>query len=223
MRLGLICRPFSFHGGVETATAGLLTALRHAGHDVELISTRRQASVPGLVVRRVPTLRHPSVLRLISFVVADGAQPALERARGILQRLKLLACAESLGGVESLIEHPGRMTHASVAGSELEVPADLTPEYHGFSGEALDRPVYLGGALGFEWATVRELVETLRRKGLARALVAACASPRGRREAPVHRCRGARRRRHADDRLPLGHSRSPRRGEPSPAARPHRP
>jgi cystathionine gamma-synthase len=32
---------------------------------------------------------------------------------------------ESLGGVESLIEHPGRMTHASVAGSELEVPADL--------------------------------------------------------------------------------------------------
>jgi cystathionine gamma-synthase len=33
--------------------------------------------------------------------------------------------AESLGGVESLIEHPGRMTHASVAGSALEVPADL--------------------------------------------------------------------------------------------------
>ena len=33
--------------------------------------------------------------------------------------------AESLGGVESLIEHPGRMTHASVAGTALEVPADL--------------------------------------------------------------------------------------------------
>ena len=32
---------------------------------------------------------------------------------------------ESLGGVESLIEHPGRMTHASAAGSPLEVPADL--------------------------------------------------------------------------------------------------
>jgi cystathionine gamma-synthase len=32
---------------------------------------------------------------------------------------------ESLGGVESLIEHPGRMTHASVAGSALEVPGDL--------------------------------------------------------------------------------------------------
>ena len=47
--------------------------------------------------------------------------------------------------------------------SKLELPADLTPEYHGFSGEALDRPVYLGGTLGFEWASVRELVETLRR------------------------------------------------------------
>jgi UDP-glucose:(heptosyl)LPS alpha-1,3-glucosyltransferase len=76
MRVGLICRPFSFHGGVETATAGLLGALRHAGHDVELISTRRQRSVPGLVVRRVPTLRHPSVLRLISFAVATRAAAA---------------------------------------------------------------------------------------------------------------------------------------------------
>jgi len=76
MRLGLICRPFSFHGGVETATAGLLTALRHAGHDVELISTRRQRSVPGLVVHRVPTLRHPSALRLISFAVAARAAAA---------------------------------------------------------------------------------------------------------------------------------------------------
>jgi cystathionine gamma-synthase len=32
---------------------------------------------------------------------------------------------ESLGGVESLIEHPGRMTHASAVGSPLEVPDDL--------------------------------------------------------------------------------------------------
>jgi len=47
--------------------------------------------------------------------------------------------------------------------SKLEQPEDLTPEYHGFSGEALDRKVYLGGTLGFEWATVREVVETLRK------------------------------------------------------------
>ena len=43
----------------------------------------------------------------------------------ICNRAKLFVLAESLGGVESLIEHPGRMTHASVAGSPLEVPADL--------------------------------------------------------------------------------------------------
>ncbi|MCX7677365.1 MAG: thiamine pyrophosphate-dependent enzyme, partial [Alteraurantiacibacter sp.] len=43
-----------------------------------------------------------------------------------------------------------------------DIPADLTPEYHGFTGAALDKPVYLGGTLGFEWASVRELVETLR-------------------------------------------------------------
>jgi 2-oxoglutarate dehydrogenase E1 component len=44
-----------------------------------------------------------------------------------------------------------------------EMPADLTPEYHGFSADALDRPIYVGGALGLERATVRELVEILRR------------------------------------------------------------
>jgi len=43
-----------------------------------------------------------------------------------------------------------------------DMPADLTPEFHGFSGEALDRPVWLGGALGLQQATVRELVEILR-------------------------------------------------------------
>ena len=38
---------------------------------------------------------------------------------------EVFTLAESLGGVESLIEHPGAMTHASVAGTTLEVPANL--------------------------------------------------------------------------------------------------
>jgi 2-oxoglutarate dehydrogenase E1 component len=46
--------------------------------------------------------------------------------------------------------------------SKRELPADLTPEYHGFSGADLDRKVYMGGTLGLEWATVREIVTTLR-------------------------------------------------------------
>ncbi|HEY0626427.1 MAG TPA: 2-oxoglutarate dehydrogenase E1 component [Allosphingosinicella sp.] len=47
--------------------------------------------------------------------------------------------------------------------AKRDLPADLTPEFHGFTGAALDRPVYLGGSLGFETATVREIVEVLRR------------------------------------------------------------
>ncbi|WP_182911967.1 2-oxoglutarate dehydrogenase E1 component [Sphingomonas cavernae] len=46
--------------------------------------------------------------------------------------------------------------------TQRELPADLTPEYHGFSAADLDRPVYLGGTLGLEKATVREIVDILR-------------------------------------------------------------
>ncbi|MEW2357329.1 cystathionine gamma-synthase [Spirillospora sp. NPDC029432] len=48
-----------------------------------------------------------------------------EAAVRVCESTKLFTLGESLGGVESLIEHPGRMTHASAAGSPLEVPADL--------------------------------------------------------------------------------------------------
>jgi cystathionine gamma-synthase len=58
---------------------------------------------------------------MVSFQLADGEPKALE----VCRRTKVFTLGESLGGVESLIEHPGRMTHASVAGSQLEVPADL--------------------------------------------------------------------------------------------------
>ena len=76
MKVGLICRPFSFHGGIETATAGLLGALAREGHAVELISTERQPDVPGVPVRRVRVLRHPSVLRLLSFALAAQREAA---------------------------------------------------------------------------------------------------------------------------------------------------
>jgi 2-oxoglutarate dehydrogenase E1 component len=44
-----------------------------------------------------------------------------------------------------------------------EVPADLTPAYHNFTNADLDRPIWLCGALGFEQATVREIVEVLQK------------------------------------------------------------
>ncbi|MGA5130473.1 cystathionine gamma-synthase [Streptomyces olivoreticuli] len=58
---------------------------------------------------------------MVSFRVAGGEAAAVE----VCNRAELFTLGESLGGVESLIEHPGRMTHASTAGSPLEVPADL--------------------------------------------------------------------------------------------------
>ena len=58
---------------------------------------------------------------IVSFRVHGGEQAALDACA----RTKVFTLAESLGGIESLIEHPGRMTHASVAGTELEVPSDL--------------------------------------------------------------------------------------------------
>ena len=58
---------------------------------------------------------------MVSFRVVGGEDAAVE----VCNRAEVFTLGESLGGVESLIEHPGRMTHASAAGSPLEVPADL--------------------------------------------------------------------------------------------------
>jgi cystathionine gamma-synthase len=74
----------------------------HPGHDV---AAKQMAGFGGMV----------------SFRLRDGEDAALK----VCERARLFTLAESLGGVESLIEHPGRMTHASAAGSPLEVPADL--------------------------------------------------------------------------------------------------
>jgi 2-oxoglutarate dehydrogenase E1 component len=46
--------------------------------------------------------------------------------------------------------------------SQLELPADLTPEYHGFKADELDKPVYLDGVMGFQKATINQLIATLR-------------------------------------------------------------
>ncbi len=58
---------------------------------------------------------------MISFRVAAG----MDAAKAVTMKTRLFTLAESLGGIESLIEHPGIMTHASAAGSPLEVPDDL--------------------------------------------------------------------------------------------------
>jgi cystathionine gamma-synthase len=74
----------------------------HPGHDVAAKQMRRFGGI-------------------VSFQVDGGEQAALT----VCERAAVFTLGESLGGVESLIEHPHRMTHASVAGSPLEVPGDL--------------------------------------------------------------------------------------------------
>jgi cystathionine gamma-synthase len=58
---------------------------------------------------------------MVSFVVHGGEEAAL----ALVKATNVFTLAESLGGVESLIEHPHRMTHASVVGSPLEVDPGL--------------------------------------------------------------------------------------------------
>lgn len=74
----------------------------HAGHDVARAQMRRFGG-------------------MVSFTVRGGQDEAVK----LCSRTRLFTLGESLGGVESLIEHPHLMTHASVAGSSLQVPADL--------------------------------------------------------------------------------------------------
>jgi len=58
---------------------------------------------------------------MVSFQIEGGEEAAV----AMVNRTEIFTLAESLGGVESLIEHPARMTHASASGSPLEVPTDL--------------------------------------------------------------------------------------------------
>ncbi|HKC26931.1 MAG TPA: cystathionine gamma-synthase [Jatrophihabitans sp.] len=74
----------------------------HPGHDV---ASRQMRKFGGMV----------------SFRLRGGEEAALK----VCGLVEVFTLGESLGGVESLIEHPARMTHASVTGSELEVPDDL--------------------------------------------------------------------------------------------------
>jgi cystathionine gamma-synthase len=84
----------------------------------------RQVYYPGLPEHPGHEIAAKQMRRfggMVSFRAAGGEAAAID----VCNRAELFVLGESLGGVESLIEHPGRMTHASVAGSPLEVPADL--------------------------------------------------------------------------------------------------
>lgn len=92
-----------FLAGHPAVSAVLYPGLpSHPGHEV---AARQMSAFGGMVSVRM-----------------RGGRDA---ARDLCAKTKVFILAESLGGVESLIEHPSAMTHASTAGSQLEVPDDL--------------------------------------------------------------------------------------------------
>jgi cystathionine gamma-synthase len=113
--------------GAKTLGVRMDRHCANAQRVVELLqSSNKVASVlyPGLAEHpghQVAAKQMRDFGGMVSFRLTGGEAAALE----ICRRTRIFTLAESLGGVESLIEHPARMTHASVAGSSLEVPADL--------------------------------------------------------------------------------------------------
>jgi cystathionine gamma-synthase len=108
--IGAVPGPFDcflVHRGLRTLH---LRMAAHAASAAAVVSFLKSA--PG-----VSEIRWPGFSGMVSFRHPD--------AIGIAQRTKLFTLAESLGGVESLIEVPQAMTHQSVEGSDAAVPADL--------------------------------------------------------------------------------------------------
>jgi cystathionine gamma-synthase len=139
-----LAEPLAFHQNAMGAVAGpfdswlVLRGLKTLGvrmdrHSdnaervAEFLTSRSEVTevfYPGLPMHPGHAVAKRQMRRyggMVSFRVAGGEAAALD----LVAKTRVFTLAESLGGVESLIEHPGRMTHASVAGSTLEVPSDL--------------------------------------------------------------------------------------------------
>jgi cystathionine gamma-synthase len=128
--MGAVAGPFDSWlvlRGIKTLGVRMDRHSANAERIVELLTTHSKVTevlYPGLPDHPghdIAVKQMKSFGGMVSFRVAGGEAAAIE----VCNRAEVFTLGESLGGVESLIEHPGRMTHASAAGSPLEVPADL--------------------------------------------------------------------------------------------------
>ncbi len=128
--MGAVPGPFDCfltHRGLKTLGVRMDRHCDNAERVVKFLESHpevTQVIYPGLPEHPGHEVAARQMLRfggMVSFRVRGGEEQALQ----VCERAKVFTLGESLGGVESLIEHPGRMTHASVAGTDLEVPADL--------------------------------------------------------------------------------------------------
>ncbi|WP_029432710.1 cystathionine gamma-synthase [Blastococcus sp. URHD0036] len=113
--------------GIKTLGVRMDRHCANAERVVEFLSARPEVSAvlyPGLPEHpghAIAARQMSAFGGMVSVRLAGGEEAALR----LCERTELFTLAESLGGVESLVEHPHRMTHASAAGSPLEVPSDL--------------------------------------------------------------------------------------------------
>ena len=113
--------------GIKTLAVRMDRHSDNAARIAQMLAGHRAVSqvlYPGLPEHpshKIAAAQMRSFGGMVSFRVAAGEEKAVE----VCGRTRLFTLGESLGGVESLIEHPARMTHASTTGSPLEVPADL--------------------------------------------------------------------------------------------------
>ncbi len=128
--MGAIAGPFDAWlvlRGLKTLAVRMDRHCDNAERIVEMLSGHAKVTqvlypgVPGHPGYEVAAKQMRRFGGMVSFRGAGGEKAALE----VCDRAQVFTLGESLGGVESLIEHPARMTHASAADSPLEVPTDL--------------------------------------------------------------------------------------------------
>lgn len=113
--------------GLKTLAVRMDRHSANAARIADMLTTHAavsQVCYPGLAEHpghKIAAAQMRAFGGMVSFRVKGGEDAALK----VVDRTRLFTLGESLGGVESLVEHPARMTHQSVAGSALEVPSDL--------------------------------------------------------------------------------------------------
>ena len=128
--MGAVAGPFDSWlvlRGIKTLAVRMDRHGENASAVVDMLATHprvRQVHYPGLPDHPghdIAAKQMRGFGGMVSFQIEGGEEAAV----AMVNRTEIFTLAESLGGVESLIEHPARMTHASASGSPLEVPADL--------------------------------------------------------------------------------------------------
>lgn len=128
--MGAISSPFDAYLTLRGIKTLGLRMERHSSNALEL--AQRFEAHPAVERMLYPGLAsHPGHEVAARQMTAFGGMLSIQLVGGkaaaeqLLTRTKIFALAPSLGGVESLIEHPGLMTHHSVEGTALEVPDNL--------------------------------------------------------------------------------------------------